>query len=253
MKMIEENGQRRFCGTYRIADHVFSLESCFVRVHRMCEKYACDEEPEFSVETNREDIRREQEFADRENSLEQLPQKKMRESLLETTAVYRKLTERLVEKGLFLFHGSAVAVDGEAYLFTAKSGTGKSTHTHLWRELFGERAVMVNDDKPLIEPKETVALVHGTPWNGKHNLGENITVPLKAICILERGEENHIERIVIPEAFHLLWQQTNRAQSAEDLQRTLDLLEQTMAIVPIYRLHCNMSLEAAQVAYDGMK
>lgn len=250
MKLIEENGQRRICGTYRIAGHVFSLESCFLRVHRMCEKYACDEAPEFTVRTTPEDIRREQEYADRENAMEQLPPKKMRDSLLETTAVYRKLTEQLVEKGLFLFHGSVVAVDGEAYLFTAKSGTGKSTHTRLWRELFGERAVMVNDDKPLIEPKENVALVHGTPWNGKHNLGENITVPLKAICILERGEENHIERIHPAEGFPVLWQQTNRGSGIEIV---LQLLEKTVATVPIYRLHCNMNPEAAQIAYEAMK
>lgn len=250
MRIIEENGQRRFCGTYCVAGHVFSVESCFARVQWMCEAYACDESPEFSIRTTREDIRREQEFVDRENSLERLPPNKMPDALLEATAVYRKLTENFVEKGIFLFHGSAVAVDGEAYLFTAKSGTGKSTHTRLWRELFGERAVMVNDDKPLIEPKEDVAFVHGTPWNGKHNLGENITVPLKAICILERGEKNRIERIHPAEAFPVLWQQTNRASGTEI---ALQLLEKTVATVPIYRLQCNMNPEAAQIAYDAMK
>lgn len=250
MDIIEQNGQRRFCGNYRIAGHVFSLKSCFIKVHRMCEQYACDEAAEFSVETTWEDIRKEQEYSDRENSLEQLPQNKMPASLLETTAVYRKLTERLVEKGLFLFHGSVVAVDGMAYLFTAKSGTGKSTHTRLWRELFGERAVMVNDDKPLIEPRVEAAIVHGTPWNGKHKLGENISVPLRAICILERCEENHIERIPVAEAFPLLWQQTNRGS---DVGGTLQLLEKTIATVPIYRLKCNMEPQAAQIAYEAMK
>lgn len=95
----------------------------------------------------------------------------------------------------FCFTCSAVALDGQAYLFTAPSGTGKSTHTRLWREVFGERAVMVNDDKPLIQVREDAIYVCGTPWNGKHNLDSNQKVPIKGICLLERGTVNHIETI----------------------------------------------------------
>ena len=80
-------------------------------------------------------------------------------------------------------------MDGQAVLFTAKSGTGKSTHTKLWRDLFGERAVMVNDDKPLLRILKDGVLVCGTPWDGKHRLSTNCALPLKAICILERGKK----------------------------------------------------------------
>ncbi len=82
-----------------------------------------------------------------------------------------------------LFHGSALAIDGDGYLFTAKSGTGKSTHTRLWRERFGDRVVMINDDKPLLHIDAGSVIAYGTPWNGKHRLGTNASVPLRADCV----------------------------------------------------------------------
>ena len=74
-------------------------------------------------------------------------------NMIETIALHDRITRKLLEKDIFLMHGSAIAVDGECYLFTAPSGTGKSTHTRLWREYFGDRAVMVNDDKPYLYRK----------------------------------------------------------------------------------------------------
>ena len=81
---------------------------------------------------------------------------------------------------------------GEANLFTAKSGTGKSTHARLWREVFGERAVMVNDDKSLVQITDSGATVYGTSWNVKHGMGANIAVLMKDVCIVDRAEKNTI-------------------------------------------------------------
>lgn len=145
------------------------------------------------METSQSDIEYEREKSALEDRKEGLPIRNFPDSYLETLAVYRKFAENLLAYDTVLFHGSVVAVDGIGYLFTAKSGTGKSTHTRLWREYFGERAVMVNDDKPLLQVTENGVIVYGTPWDGKHHLSNNISVPLKAICILTRAEENHIE------------------------------------------------------------
>ncbi len=253
MFVVYRDGKPRASGIYRIAGHVVQITTCYFDTHTMCESYACEGEPEFVVETTVEDIFAESILAKKEDALEGLPERKYPRSLLETTAVYRKLTNYLIDKGIFLFHGSVIALDGEGYLFTAKSGTGKSTHTRLWRELFGQRAVMVNDDKPLLEPTQSGVIVHGTPWNGKHNLGTNISVPLKAICILERGEENHIERVEASQAFPLLLQQSNRSMGAEKMLKTLELLDTALRKIPVYKLQCNMEPEAARVAYEGMK
>ena len=240
-------------GVYKIANHVIKITSRYTLVHKMCEPYACDEEPEFCVETDMEDIFEEEVKARQEDALEGLPRARYLRVHLEMTAIYRKVTEKLIENGLFLFHGSVISVDGQAYLFTAKSGTGKSTHTALWRELFGSRAIMVNDDKPLLELSENGVTVHGTPWNGKHNLGTNISVPLKAICVLERGDKNMIERMQAAEAFPMILQQSNRSITADKMIKTLELLEETLKRVPAYRLKCNMDIEAAKVAFEGMQ
>ena len=155
------------------------------------------------------------------------------------------------EYDTFLFHGSAVAADGAAYIFTAKSGTGKSTHAALWREMLGERAVMVNDDKPLLRVHlDGTATVYGTPWDGKHHLSHN-AVPVRAICILERAHENRIRRITKAEALPMLIQQAYRPADPAALQKTLMLLDRLN--VKLFRLGCNMDLSAARLSYNAMK
>jgi len=252
---IKEGDRTKARATYRIADHLFEITSAYAHVHIMCQKYECvaDREPDYRISTDYEDIEAERIFANEENLLEGLPETTYGKSFLETTAIYRKIADALVNDDVILYHGSVVSVDGQGYLFTAKSGTGKSTHTALWREMFGERAVMVNDDKPLLQVKEDSVIVHGTPWNGKHRLGNNISVPLKALCILERGEKNVIERVEPASVLPLLMQQINRMSDPVKLLKTMDALERILKIVPIYRLKCNMEPEAAKVSYEGMQ
>lgn len=143
-------------------------------------------------------------------------------------------------------------MDGIAYLFTAKSGTGKSTHTRLWREVFGPRAVMINDDKPLLKIGERGVTVYGTPWDGKHRLSGNISAPLKAVCILERGVRNRIFPISAREAWPMLLQQSNRPQKPDKLKKTIQMADALAHRVLLYRLYCNMSPDAVKTAWAGM-
>ena len=181
-----------------------------------------------------------------------IPTRSFKDEYLETLAVYRKICDQMPERDTFLFHCSAIAVDGKAYLFTAPSGTGKSTHARLWREVFGDRAVMINDDKPLLRVTSDSLLVYGTPWDGKHRLSTNTVAPVAGICLLERGEENCVERIAKEDAFPRLLQQTYRPQSPVELMKTMELLDAVASNVPLCRLRCNMEPEAARVAYDMM-
>lgn len=172
---------------------------------------------------------------------------------LENLALYRKICEELPLHNVFLFHGSALSLDGEAYLFTAKSGTGKSTHSSLWRKVFKERVTMVNDDKPLIKITKKGAFVCGTPWRGKHSLGENIIVPLKAICYIKRAENNNIVKVTTSQILTLLLQQTYRPNNVKSLEKVLWLISKLTKLVNFYFLDCNMDTEAAIVSYNGMK
>ena len=204
------------------------------------------------TEITPEDIAFERVMSKREAEVEGIPYVERSDALLETTALQRKVTEALFEHNTLLFHGSVVAVDGIAYLFTAKSGTGKSTHTRLWRELLGERAVMVNDDKPFLTVTDEGVIVHGSPWNGKHKLGENISLPLRAICILERGEQNKIVSISSSDAINMLIQQSSRPKNSALMLKYLDLIDGVARNVRFYRLSCNMELEAAAVSFGEM-
>ena len=233
---------------YRIAEHTILIRTLYSQMHREAAAFAAAGAVDFTVETTQADIDEERVRAEREQGSHAAS-----DAYIETLAVYRKIAERMPEDDTVLFHGSAIAVDGEAYIFAAKSGTGKSTHARLWRELLGDRAVMINDDKPLLRITADGAAVYGTPWNGKHRLGINGSAPVKAICILERGEQNRIARVDPKAAYPTLLQQTYRPASALGLQKTLTLIDRLLMTTPIYRLQCNMELEAARVSYQAMK
>ncbi len=236
---------------YRFAGRTVEISSLYPLVHTMCGEYRTEDSPSLFLSVSQSDIddERRRSAAGETGGGQGRPG---HDAYLETLAVYRKLAEALLEDGVLLFHGSAVAVDGACYLFAAKSGTGKSTHARLWRELLGERAVMVNDDKPLLEISGAGVTVWGTPWDGKHHLSRNISVPLRAICVLERGPDNTIEPISPKEAWPVLWRQSYRPVDPEKLRRTLALTDTLSKTVRLYRLRCTPDLEAARVAYEAM-
>lgn len=240
-------------GTYKIAGRIIAIESVYSKVHELCADYRYNGTADFSVTTTRKDIEYEGNKSRNEDIKEGIPIRNFSDDYLETLSVYRKIAEKMIDYDTILFHGSAIAVDGMGYLFTARSGTGKSTHTRLWRELLGERAVMVNDDKPLIKLSENGIMVYGTPWDGKHRLSTNISVPLKAVCVLERSEENRIERVTADSVYNMLVQQVYRPQSPQKLLKTLQLIDVLSENAELYRLGCNTDISAAETAYNAMK
>lgn len=171
---------------------------------------------------------------------------------LENICIYREICREMVRFDAMLIHSAAIAVDGKAYLFSAKSGTGKTTHINLWLKKFGDRAVIINGDKPLIREIDGVLKVFGTPWCGKEGINQNTSAPIEGICILNRGEENKIEQISKIDALAELMGQTIRPEEGGAMMKLLDVLDKVIMNIPVYRLHCNMDIEAAEVAYSGM-
>lgn len=159
----------------------------------------------------------------------------------------------LLRFGGFLLHSSAVLMDGKAYLFTADSGTGKSTHTAFWREAFGkDRARILNDDKPAVRLAANGIFACGTPWSGKTDLNINKIVPLAAIGFLERSEENWIERRKGAEVVGKLLKQTVRPPVQSEMEALLSYADRVLREVPVYSLGVNMSVDAAKMAYEAM-
>lgn len=237
----------------RLADKIIEISAIHKYIADYCKEYISTGISDFSVQVTQSDIDFEREKSKQEDIKENIPIRHFSDDYLETLAVYRKITDEMLEYNTILFHGSVVSVDNIGYLFTAKSGTGKSTHTKLWREFFKERAVMVNDDKPLLRVTENGVTAYGTPWNGKHRLSTNIGVPLNAICVLERSDENHIEKVTAESVYNMLVQQVYRPQNPQKLLKTLQLIDAMADNVNFYRLGCNMDISAAETAYNGMK
>ena len=236
----------------QVAGRRISIQPRSPLLVRFFRGYECNEPGEILISNDENDIVYEREKSRKEDLLEGIEPREFSEEYLEFIAVHRKLSEALFDYNTLLFHGSVVAVDGEAYLFTAKSGTGKSTHTRLWREVFGDRAVMVNDDKPFLEITENGVYACGSPWNGKHGLGSNLRVPLKAICILGRGTENQIRQIQPKDALFMLLQQSNRPRNPRNMAKYMELVDRLSVGVGLYKLACNISTEAVEIAYNAM-
>lgn len=163
-----------------------------------------------------------------------------------------KFYNALTEFDGMLLHSSAVVVDGRAYLFSAPCGTGKSTHTQLWLKLFGDRAYVINDDKPAIRMEDGEFYVYGTPFSGKHDISRNTRVKLGGICFISRGTENEISVMKGEDVIVNFLEQTIRTLSMESMDRMLSTLDKLLSRYRIYSLKCNMELDAARLSYETM-
>lgn len=153
----------------------------------------------------------------------------------------------------FMLHSSAVMVDGKVYLFSAPSGTGKSTHTRQWLKLFGERATIINDDKPAIRIIDDKIYAFGTPWSGSSELNSTDFGILQGICVLSRSKNNYINPLDKGKAVFSILNQTIRPFDNEKMDKLLTLIDKVVLNVDIWEMGCNISTDAAQLAYDTMK
>lgn len=182
----------------------------------------------------------------------QEPWSQMTEEDFEYNYTMNRFARALVDQGAFCFHSSALSVDGEVLLFSADSGTGKSTHARLWREYMTDHQVEnLNDDKPVIRNREGKYVAYGTPWCGKHGIQKNTCAPVKAVVFLKRGKENEIHKISMQEALPSVLKQV-LAEKANPLalMKVLDLLDPFLRKIPVYELKCNISEEAVRLVYD---
>ncbi len=157
---------------------------------------------------------------------------------------------KLLKNNGFILHSSAVMYENKAYLFSADSGTGKSTHTHFWQEVFGSnKAVIINDDKPAIREVDGVFYASGTPFSGKSDLSTNVVVPVKALCFIYRSDVNEIRKLDSSEALELIFEQIFRPKQSENIVLLLDVLDSFFKKVPVYSLGVTYTPESAEFAY----
>lgn len=229
----------------KIADICVRIENRYGYVLHLCRNYIIDtvEAPDLFVRVEEHEIQAE--IASVEHEVTPF--------YAEAICVYRKICRQLPERfGAFLMHCAVIEYEGEGYAFAAHSGTGKSTHIGLWQKRFGDRVRVINGDKPILRFIDGRLYAFGTPWCGKEGLQTNASVPLKAICFLERSPLNTIRPIDAKEAIGKIFHQILTPEDLQTVNALFPLLDRMLREVPCYLLGCNISEEAAEVAYRGM-
>lgn len=228
---------------YKIADLVVGIESNYERNYRQAEKYRVSDEiePDFCLKATEKEI-------DRLQTLGQI-------SRDDADYCQNRLhfQQAILNYDGLVLHSSAVVYEGRAYLFSANSGVGKSTHTRLWLQAFGKDAFILNDDAPAIRFLNGRWLAYGTPWSGSSALNANACAPLQGIAFLERSETNWIRRITPDQAFPLFMLQESLPYQRESATMLLDRALALVSSTPIYQLGCNLNADAALVAYASMR
>lgn len=228
---------------YSIADFYVEYEPQYERLSSRSQKYISADQtitPDISIKITDEEIN------------DHISKYSVDKDLAEYVLMGAKFYKEILGKDAFFLHSSAVAVDGKGYAFTGPCGAGKSTHSSLWRKYFGSRATAVNDDKPVIRIIDDTVFVCGTPFSGKHDINSNTMVPLAGICVLNQAKENSIVRLKAMEASSVILEQTLRCNEPEKMAALLNILDTTLMRVPVYRLSCNISFDAVELAYKTL-
>ncbi len=174
------------------------------------------------------------------------------DSYVESTCIYREIAELLPNYDAFVFHGAAITYNDKGYIFTAPSGTGKSTHIKLWKDFLGEPVDIVNGDKPIIKLEGDGFSVFGSPWAGKENWGKNRKAPLCALCFVEQSPTNSVKRLSTSDVVARIIKQTYRPKNVAAYLKTLELLDSMLKNVPVFLLRCDMSENAVKTSFEAL-
>lgn len=171
----------------------------------------------------------------------------------EMVCIFRVITEKILDFDGIFVHSAVVALDGIGYMFLGQSGVGKSTHAIEWTKYFGDRAVIINGDKPILRCIENEFIAYGNPWCGKEGLGVNDCVKIKSAAFIEQAAINEISDLGKIEVFKKLLNQTVIPKSAKRKLKHYDLIDKLINEISFYNLKCDISKDAVITAYNKMK
>ena len=222
----------------KIAGLNIGIDNRYPHLELQVRDYITNEAPLFCVSVTEDEIDGEKSFSATDRP----------RGYYESIVAYRKIAEKLSEYDAFLFHGSVIEYKDMAYIITANSGVGKTTHTRLWISEFSGEVDIINGDKPIVRIIDGVAYACGTPWQGKENFGKNAIRPLRGIAFLSRGAENRASSVSPSDAVLRFMKQIYiPKESASGTVTTMLLADKVINAVRLVSLECNMDPEAAHV------
>lgn len=229
---------------YLIADFIVEIEPKFNNLKKLCEPflYTGDRVADFSVIPS-------------DSYLNSLLSRMVEGSTIdkaEEFATASIFNHEIIHRGAMLVHSSALVFGGKAYLFSAESGVGKSTHTKMWLKKFGEKVHILNDDKPVVKLKNGIPLCCGTPFDGGSGIANNETVPVGAIIFIERSDTNFVTFPDTKEIVQRLYKSTVKYVNKSDGMSLLSNFDNLIQHTKFYVLHCNTDDSAVDVAYNNI-
>ena len=225
----------------KIANKVFDINCFYESTKNYCKDFLTDEKSDFDVTLSEDDLKSEIQNATNNHLY-------VNE---EISALYRKIADILVEENIVVFHSSSIKVNDFAFIFTARSGVGKSTHTNYLSELLKDQLTYINDDKPLLEVSDEKIIVYSNPWNGKERRSTNTSAPLKAIIFLSRGETNSYKKIEDKsEVYFKLLSQIYLPYEKSKRQKAMQIADQIIKNVNFYEIFVTKDISAAEMTYE---
>lgn len=229
-----------------LANMIIRIQGVHDTLREYCKDYITAKEvseENFEITVTSEDIRRERGTGKYEQNSD---------NYIEIILTLLKIADELPDRNKFLMHGAVVAWKQEGYIFTAPSGTGKTTHARLWKKYLGSDVEIINGDKPVLEVTEEQIIAYGTPWAGKERLQKNSCVPVKGICFLRQGETNSIHKLNKREALLLLLPQVYITPDSKKAGKILELFGKILERIPVYEFRCNISEQAVQCSFEAL-
>ena len=232
----------------RIANTDIRIHSVYTSVYKVCKDYLVNEDiqPDFEIFSNDEMIYSELEQMQKAGQ----PGSSLRG--LESLLIHRLIAESLLDRDILLMHGAVIAAGDTSYMFSGRSGIGKTTHIQKWIENV-DGSYVVNGDKPLVMINQRGTYACGTPWCGKEGFGKNTIVPLRSIVFMERSPVNYIEEVSFKDIFITLLEQTYQPVDAVKMKKTLELLRMLKNKVSFYKFYFdNYKQDAFHTSFDAL-
>lgn len=227
----------------RLSDFEFEIDNIYPHSEIKTRLYATEPTKiDYSFKITKEHIEYERLIAEEEFS----------PAFLELSAIYREISEWLPLKDAFVLHSACFDVDGDGVAFAAHSGTGKTTHMMRWLGYLGDKATVVNGDKPIVRFIDGIFYAYGTPWMGKEKLGCNMRTPLKHICFIERSETNYVEQLDKSNAVQRIFNQVYMPKDPMAAVKTMQLIDRLLSYCNLWIIHCNMDEDAGKIAYKAI-
>lgn len=229
---------------YKLADLIVELNNQYDYLAKQCREYQylSDASADLVVTVTEDEIQQER------NNLS--PEMNFTDGYLESLSTYRKICLQMPAYDGFLFHGSVIDCGGKGIIFLADSGVGKTTHTMLWKQVYGEQMRIINGDKPIVRFFDGTPYAYGTPWAGKENYQCNDRVALTDLCFIERSPENQVIAMKPQDCVTRLMQQIIVPADPQMAIQTLQLLDRLLSCCRVWVIRCNISQEAAILAHD---